>query len=151
MKAENYDSRVDTLTHIKRVNALLIDFATVLLHRAKVHDDSKLAEPEKSAFDEMTPKLKALTYGSPEYKESLAQLGVALKHHYANNSHHPEYHGKGIDGMNLLDIVEMWCDWKAAGERHADGSMEKSIEHNKTRFAMSNQLSSIFSNTINSF
>lgn len=52
-----------------------------------------------------------------------------------------------VDGMTLLDLVEMFCDWKAATERHADGSIEKSIKHNKGRFNLTDQLASILNNT----
>lgn len=143
----NYDSKADTLLHIKRVAELLGDVCEELLHRASCHDDSKLEEPEKSLFDELTPRLNGLTYGSEEYKLCLSELGVALKNHYKMNSHHPEHYNNGIDGMNLFDLIEMFCDWKAAGERHADGNIYKSIDHNKGRFEMSNQLHSIFVNT----
>jgi len=73
---------------------------------------------------------------------------VALKHHYENNSHHPEHYPNGINGMSLLDLIEMLADWKAAGMRHADGDMQKSLEINKKRFGMSDQLAEIFQNTI---
>jgi hypothetical protein len=52
-----------------------------------------------------------------------------------------------VDGMTLLDLVEMFCDWKAATERHADGSIEKSIQHNKGRFKLTDQLASILENS----
>lgn len=143
-----YDSTADTLQHIKRVNELLIDSATELLNRAKVHDDSKLRSPEKELFDEFTPNLKKMTYGSKEYKNSLEGLKVALDHHYANNSHHPEHRSNGINGMNLFDLIEMLVDWKAAGERHEDGCIRKSIKINKERFEISDQLSEILTNTV---
>lgn len=113
-----------------------------------VHDASKLQEPEKSAFDRMTPKLKGLTYGSQEYKDALAELKPALDHHYANNSHHPE-HWKlnGINGMDLMDLVEMLCDWKAATMRHADGDFGKSMEISEKRFEIGWQLMQILHNT----
>lgn len=142
-----YDSTADTLLHIKRVNELLTKFAQGLLSRAIQHDKSKLSEPEKSLFDEYTPKLKGCTYGSDEYKAFLTSLKVGLDHHYEKNSHHPEHYTNGVDGMDLLDLVEMFMDWKAAGERHADGSIMKSIEHNKDRFHLSEQVVSIFKNT----
>lgn len=142
-----YDSTIDTLKHIKRVNEMLIHAATELLGRATEHDDSKLKSPEKELFDEFTPKLKNTTYGSDEYKEHLRGLKVALDHHYAENSHHPEHFENGIDGMDLFDLVEMFFDWKAASERHADGDIDKSIEINKERFQMSDQLVNIFKNT----
>lgn len=148
MRMREYDSRADTLTHIKRVNQLMTAFAVRLLERGMVHDNSKLLEPEKSFFDKATERLRGLTYGSPEYAEALKDLKPALDHHYAANTHHPEHWGAGIDDMDLFDVVEMLCDWKAATERHADGCINKSINYNRGRFDMSDQLCKIFENTV---
>jgi len=41
----------------------------------------------------------------------------ALEHHYALYRHHPEHFQNGIDDMNLIDLVEMFADWKASSER----------------------------------
>ena len=142
-----YDSKADTLLHIKKVNELLTKIIIQLINRGNVHDNSKLEEPEKSEFDRLTPILKELEYGSKEYNESLEQLQVALKHHYENNTHHPEHYPNGIDDFDILDLVEMICDWKAATERTKDGNIYKSIIHNKTRFNMSTQLCNILHNT----
>jgi hypothetical protein len=142
-----YDSEVDTLKHIKRVSQLLTESANELIRRANCHDESKLKEPEKSLFDKMTPKLAACTYGSEQYKGYLKELKVALDHHYANNSHHPEHYPDGVNGMNLFDLLEMFFDWKAAAERHNDGDIRKSIDINHDRFSMSDQLAQIFHNT----
>jgi len=144
----NYDSTADTLDHINKVRARLQECIGRLEARALVHDASKLQSPEKEAFDEVTPLLRGLTYGSPEYHAGTAKLGKALAHHYANNSHHPEHYADGIDGMTLIDLVEMLCDWKAASERHADGDIARSIEINRQRFAISDQLASILRNTV---
>jgi hypothetical protein len=142
-----YDSKADTLLHIKRVAQLLTEASIELIRRANVHDDSKLESPEKELFDEFTPKLKDCTYGSDEYKGYLKGLKVALDHHYACNSHHPEHYKNGINGFDLFDLIEMFFDWKAATERHADGDIMKSIEINKERFGISDQLAEILNNT----
>ena len=142
-----YSSRADTLEHIKEVNSNLIESAKELLDRAKIHDESKLFSPEVVLFDEMTPKLKNLIYGTEEYKKSLEKLKPALSHHYRNNSHHPEHYDNGINGMNLYDLVEMFCDWQAAVKRNKNGDLMTSIDINKERFGMSEQLVSIFKNT----
>lgn len=139
----------DTKEHIAQVREFMIKFANELLNRALVHDQSKLESPEIEIFTEYTPKLKNSTYGSAEYKGFLRGMGVALEHHYKHNSHHPEYHDKGIQGMDLLDLVEMICDWKAATMRHANGDIVKSIEINKFRFDYSDDLESVFKNTVN--
>jgi hypothetical protein len=122
-----------------------------LVSRKVLHDKTKLENPEISYYTEWTPKLRASTYNSDEYKDFLKQLKPALDHHYKHNRHHPEHYDKGIEGMNLVDIVEMLCDWKAATLRHADGSLQRSIEVNRERFNISPQLESIFKNTIDIF
>ena len=142
-----YNSEAETRKHIARVVELLLEVAKNLLTRANVHDRSKLEEPEKSTFDKITQDLKGMTYGSDLYKEKLKEFAPALSHHYEKNSHHPEHFPKGISGMSLLDIIEMLGDWKAATERHADGSLEKSLEINKGRFEIGDQLLSILKNT----
>ena len=55
---------------------------------------------------------------------------------------------RGIRGMNLLDLVEMICDWKAATMRHADGDILRSIEINQKRFGYSDELKQILLNTV---
>ena len=143
----NYDSKSDTLEHIRKVSQNLNNFSKDLLERANVHDESKLHSPEKELFDEFTPKLAGLTYGSEEYTANLKGLQVALDHHYANNSHHPQFHPNGVSDMTLMDVVEMFCDWKAAVERTKDGNFDKSLEINEKRFNIAPQLIQIFKNT----
>lgn len=53
-----------------------------------------------------------------------------------------------VNNMNLVDIVEMICDWKAATLRHNDGNIYKSIEHNTGRFGLSPQVVNILLNTV---
>lgn len=137
----------ETLEHILKVNHYLNLFIKELLTRGNRHDRSKLETPEVEMFTEVTAKLAGLTYGSEEYNENVKRLGPALEHHYAKNSHHPQHFKNGINDMNLLDVVEMFCDWKAATLRHNDGNIRKSIEINAKRFNMSDQLKDIFENT----
>ena len=142
-----YDSRKDTEQHIRVVRDLLGNVIMQLALRSQDHDKSKLQSPEKEMFDEFTPRLKALTYDSEEYKACLAEMGKALQHHYENNTHHPEHYENGVDDMDLLDVVEMLCDWVAATRRHADGSVRASLTANKKRFNISPQLHRIICNT----
>jgi hypothetical protein len=143
-----YDSRQDTVQHILAVRARIDKARDNLRKRGYRHDRSKLESPEKEVFDVVTPRLKDSTYGSDEYKGFLAEMDPALEHHYAHNSHHPEHYEDGIAGMSLLDLLEMLCDWKAATERHADGSMARSMEVNVPRFGISEQLERVLENTI---
>ncbi len=142
-KATNYD----TFRHIERVRNLINLVITKLLTRGEKHDQTKLESPEVQYFSEYTDKLANVTYGSEDYNNYKKAMQPALDHHYANNSHHPEFHKNGINDMTLLDLVEMLVDWKAASERHNDGNIHKSIEINAKRFNMSPQLTTIFENT----
>lgn len=151
MKEEKYDSELDTRTHIETVCSLIEGPMTDLSMRRFSHDKSKLESPEKEVFDKVTPKLKNLTYGSDEYKLSLADMGPALNHHYQNNRHHPEHFDNGINGMTLVDLIEMICDWKAATLRHTDGDIVRSLEVNKERFGISDQLETILMNTVKDY
>jgi hypothetical protein len=137
----------DTFRHIERVRNLLNRCVADLLNRGEAHDQTKLVCPEVAIFTEFTPKLSGSTYGSLEYNAFLEKMKPALDHHYANNSHHPQHYKNGINDMNLLDIIEMLCDWKAASERHNDGNIRKSIEINADRFGISPQLTKVLENT----
>lgn len=132
----NYDSTGDTKKHMIRVAELIHEARYKLLHRAIDHDLSKLLPPEKEAFDEITPLLKGSTYGSPEYRATLDRMRPTINHHQTTTRLHPEYFGdEGISGMNLIDLVEMLCDWKAASERRvADAIIElvKGVETSGT-------------------
>jgi hypothetical protein len=57
-------------------------------------------------------------------------------------------HKSSINKMNLFDILEMFLDWTAATQRHANGDINKSIEINAERFSLSPQLVEIFKNTV---
>lgn len=136
-----------TLSHIHRVQQLLGDVARRIVERARLHDQSKLREPEASTFAIFTKELAGSVYGSDEYKQFLAAMKPALDHHYSHNSHHPEHWAGGIKDMSLLDLIEMLVDWKAAGERHNTGSIAKSLEINKGRFGYSEELDAILKRT----
>lgn len=143
-----YDSKGDTLEHVRTVQALLTDVVCALLKRAQYHDASKLRSPEKEYFDEWTPKLSGVTYGSDEYRDMLKQMRPAIEHHQQNNRHHPEYHKREINGMDLIDLIEMICDWKAATMRHDDGDIRRSLEINKKRFDITPGVYNLLVNTV---
>jgi hypothetical protein len=142
------DSTQDTLDHIGKVQTRIQEVTNHLTVRAAHHDESKLKPPEKSGYDQLTMRLAEVEYGSDDYRAALQEASKTIAHHYAVNSHHPEHYKNGIAGMSLLDLVEMICDWKSASERTKQGSIMQSLVHNKERFQIDDQLSSIFENTV---
>jgi hypothetical protein len=139
--------QLETHAHILKVQEHLLGLAKRLVDRAAVHDASKLESPEVEAYDRLAGSLKGLTYGSPEYKAALAELGPALEHHYAANDHHPEHFEHGVADMDLVQVLEMLADWKAATERHADGDLRRSIEQNAERFVYGPEFKRLLLNT----
>lgn len=121
---------------------------SLLMTRAIVHDNSKFSPEEFDLFEKTTAKMKDMEYGSDEYKASLKSIKPAIDHHYAVNSHHPEHYDNGINGMDLLDVVEMVCDWMAAVQRNKNGDIYESLKINKERFNIDDQLYSILVNTV---
>jgi hypothetical protein len=146
-----YDSTEDTQKHIQTVQLYIEEVVLHIQNAMLLHDISKLLPPEKALYDEYTPKLSAVPYGSDEYKQYLKEMGEALQHHYQVSRHHPEHFENGINGMTLVDIVEMLCDWKSATLRVKDGNLQKSLEYNKTRFQIDEQLYQILKNTVEYF
>ena len=143
-----YDSRPETYEHIRLVQHHLNEVIRLLLERAEQHDASKLKPPELAVFDEATPKLRDLLYGSDEYRAALKDMRVGLDHHYAVNSHHPEHFVDGILGMTLLDLTELICDWMAATQRMEGGDIIKSLEVNQKRFGYGDELARVLLNTV---
>jgi len=117
-----------------------------LLERGRVHDASKFSAVEKPVLDSIYPRLRGLSYGSPPYMALVREAWPGLQHHYRHNSHHPEHYAAGIAGMDLLDLIEMFCDWKAASERNPGDGVK--IDHNARIYAIAPQLAEILANTL---
>lgn len=139
---------LEILKHIQLVRENVGTVTRELGQRADVHDASKLEEPERSLMAEHMNLLGETTYGTPEYSELLEKIKPALEHHYSRNRHHPEFWKNGIDDMDLVDIVELLCDWIAATKRNKNGNINKSIEVNTERFKINPQLAQIMRNTV---
>ena len=141
------DSKKSTQAHRRIVAKLIFRFIWLLLKRALSHDRSKLSTEEKPGFDKYNSTLAETTYGSEQYKRNLAGLGETLETHYRRNRHHPEFYHHGVKDMDLVDIVEMFCDWTAATKRHNDGDIFRSITLNEKRFGIGETMSSVLRNT----
>lgn len=141
------EAKFKTMRHIETVRNYLNCVIKALLVRAEQHDQTKLESPEVEIFDEYTHKLRGITYGSDEYKRCMAEMKPAIDHHNANNRHHPEHHANGFKDMDMIDLIELICDWKAATMRHADGDIFKSIAINKKRFGYGDEIEQLLINT----
>lgn len=137
-----------TRKHQQRVAELLGTAAIMLIQRGAAHDLSKLEPVELEPLQRMQDLIDAegqAPYGSDEYKRRTALLGDMIKHHYENNSHHPEHYPDGVNGFDLFDLIEMFFDWKAASERGEESAMN--LTSAAERYKMDPQLTNIFGNT----
>jgi len=171
-----FESKFKAMRHVETVRNFISTVIKELLNRQELHDQTKLQSPEAEIFAEHTPKLRDSAYASEEYNECLKEMNVALEHHYKNSRHHPEHFGHmrcaacmdtytidpdahcvdcsrngipkhSILSMNLIDMIEMLCDWKAATLRHDTGDLYQSIELNQKRFGYGNEIKKLLINT----
>jgi hypothetical protein len=147
LRPEDKVAGFDTLRHMETVRNILNVIIVELMKRGRDHDQEKLRDPEVQLFTELTPLIKSTTFGSPEYLEQKARLQVALDHHYARCRHHPQHFPNGVQDMNLIDLIEMLCDWKASSLRQHNGNLLKSIERCSEDFNIPPFLSCILKNT----
>ena len=135
-----------SLRHKCWVGWFLTKFAIVFMWRAIVHDLSKYKKDERSGFISTAITLKNCEYGSEEYLASIKTIQPCIQLHFKRNSHHPEYYGD-YTGMDLYDLVEMYCDWHGASKRTKNGNMKQSIDISTKKFNMSEDIIKIFNNT----
>ncbi len=137
--------------HIGRVGDNMTCISQNIMQRGIVHDKSKLEDFELPYHKELIEEFGKHPFGSVGYDETKKKLGPAINHHFKHNRHHPEHFVDGIEGMNLLDLIEMLCDWKAATQNHptVPGNMHRSMELGIKRYNISPQLARILYNTVN--
>lgn len=146
--SEIFDSKPETLKHIRRVQELMHSLTSELISRGIHHDASKLTEPELPGWDQATHHLEHVEYGSEEYKAGLRAIKPVVELHYSKNRHHPEHFGdRGVNGMTLVDLVEMLCDWKAASERGKGNDFFANLPRTCEKYDIDDQLFTILQNT----
>jgi hypothetical protein len=144
--SDSYDCTNDVQEHKRKVRYWMRDIAAQIEGRAERHDNSKLEDPvEKAMFDRWTPELRQATFGSDQYKLALDGMGEGVKRHYRANRHHPEHYLNGVNGMTLVDLIEMVADWMSAAQAK---NTFVDLEHAAQRFGLSPQLVDIITNTL---
>ena len=147
-----YDSTPDCNIHKMFINSVFdMIILPELSKRAKEHDLSKLESPEKECYDKYIPLLRTAKYGSKEYtkiRDNMQKEG--LDHHYKANRHHPEHFKNGVNDMNLIDFVEMICDWFAASLK-SDTSFIDGLDTNVKKYNLPDMIVNIIKNTFNDY
>ena len=139
----------DILNHVKDVQLYLEEIISELKKRGIIHDKSKFSDPEFSAFVNNVDKFKQVNYGSEEYNKLIEATKMAVDHHHKNNRHHTSYHKNGIMDMNLIDLIELICDWKAASVRSPNLTFHDSLDIAMKKYNIPPDIEKILRNTIN--
>jgi hypothetical protein len=134
--------------HIGQVRKNIVKLCLELLRRANHHDDSKLKQPESKAFASIIPKLAGTKFGTKKRDQVIDSIKPAVEHHFEANRHHPEHFKNGVDGMNLVDVMEMVSDWVAAAKGDPDSDVTKSINVCLKKYEIDDQLGKIIKNTV---
>ena len=144
---EEYKDRI--MSHKLSVKAGIQRVIDILFSRGQHHDDDKLIPEVFNEFYPVSDKFNGVKFGSEKYNQALKELQPILKKHYAISPHHPEFYENGINGMTLIDLIEMLIDWKSASSAYGD-SFGDSMEIAKKRFGIDEQLFEVLKNTAKS-
>jgi len=139
--------------HRLRVFQYMSQMSKDIMYRGNVHDESKLGPHEFLHHVRMIEEFEKHPFGTEGYDKAKEGLGPAVEHHFLHNRHHPEYFVDGINDMNLVDVIELLMDWKAATLNHSNslGDILKSVDILSEKYNISPQLKRIFLNTIKDY
>jgi len=114
-------------------------------------------------------ELDLLTIGTPKMEESLKAKGYAnassasifncingssethLGFNFISYPIAEFYEPNKLEHMNLVDLIELLADWKAASERNKNGCIYNSIEINSYRYNICPQVRKILENTVREY
>lgn len=131
---------------LQHINIIIQD----LIKRAEEHDMSKFSESEFAGLIAAHEDIQAHPFGTPEHEEARKKHSTVFNSHYKENRHHPEHFENGVEGMTLVDLIEMLCDWKSSSMRTSEGSIENSIKSAAEKYNIEPQLLKILENTAES-
>ena len=153
MNPQEQKTREVINAHKLRVFQLMSKLSQEVIRRGYDHDFSKFGPEELPHYAASIDEFEQHPYGSDGYHKAKESLGPAVVHHHKHNRHHPEHFDNGVEGMNLVDLMEMLMDWKSATQNHPEkpGDMAISLAMAIGKYKISPQLTQILLNTIADF
>lgn len=135
------------LKHKESVHNRLSFLAAELKKRAEIHDNSKLCMPEVGYLIDMDKEGK-VDYGSEAYFEKMEKWDCFFKHHYKENTHHPDHYQLGINDMTIVDLCEYMIDVVSYFEDLHVADAINTIDAQQARFGLSEQVANVLKNTL---
>jgi len=118
------------INNVKLVFNIILNYIEVgldfsrLLKNIENHDLTKFFKEQEHAYIIFTWKKKNNIELTKEEKDMFSN---AWKHHYMNETHHPEKHmGNGI--FDKVECIEIFCDLQAMAIEFNEGSCRKYFE-----------------------
>ena len=137
-------------SHINRVQKWIGKFSSILFIRGVNHDKSKLCEPELSLWKKMDEEPR-YPYGTLKYKEKLNRYKEVFQHHYMHNKHHPEHWSGYYSEMDLMDVIEMLCDWLGYKEDITLKEAETLVNQQCERYGFNDTFRHLLYNTLKNY
>ena len=133
--------------HQQKVASVMRQVIHELVTRALTHDASKFTTQELrdnlvTLPDKWELQTKGHGYHSPEQEQHRARFAAEIARHRKANRHHPEYHVNGVNDMDLIDLIEMLCDWYVSAS-----DIDQSIRENSQDYEIPPHISRILENT----
>ena len=133
--------------HSQNVGAVVLKVCEELMRRALTHDASKLSAQElednfKALPDKWRIQAQGHGYHSDEQEKHRKKFAAEIHRHRSTHPHHPEYFGNDVNKMNLIDLIEMLCDWYVSSV-----DIDESIRENSSEYKIDPHISQILENT----
>ncbi|OQR57319.1 DUF5662 family protein [Bacillus sp. CDB3] len=146
--------RKDIITHKVKVSNNIKKCIDELYIRQLYHDNDKITNDIIFySYDQYNDDLRKKDFHSKEYKELLnTKLCQAIEIHSQNRHHFNAVQCKTDFSIDLIDVLELICDVKAAIERDVTLTQEESVELLQNALIDIRNLPSVndlISNTIN--
>lgn len=90
-------------------------------------------------------------YGTPKYKEKLNRYKEVFQHHYKHNKHHPEHWSEYYCDMDLMDVIEMLCDWLGYKEDITLKEAEILVNQQCERYGFNDTFRHLLYNTLKNY
>lgn len=143
----NNQTKEYIISHKRAVQRWMQKFGIILLKRGEEHDNSKLEEPEFSGWCKMDEEPR-YPYGSYEYNEKIKRFHPLFVEHWKKNRHHPEYFNYNFEDMDLIDMVEMLCDWLSYRDCITYSEASKLVSTQCDRYNFSDDVKELILNTL---
>lgn len=135
------------INHKRAVQRWMQKFSLVLMDRGEKHDNSKLQEPEFSYWCKMDEEPR-YRYGTKEYKDKIERYRPLFEIHWKANRHHPEYFNYHFDDVDLIDLIEMLCDWLSYRDKLSYTEASDLVHQQCQRYGFSEEKEFLLLNTL---